>query len=219
MKIAILFSGRITADKTQYENIMNTIVTTNEVDFFICYQKKTNPEVVEKVISLYQPKKIRENDEQYFPVDKYPAPWESVPHKNRIMSMYKARYLLRKLFQEYIEETNTNYDMLMSTRMDLFYDDKEMIGEYLLPQIQDNRIYIPKKYDYRGINDQIAIGNQTTILNYLNVYESIYELLDSGVLVNPEIILLSYLQYKKQIIIRHSANYHIIRTFSDTVAC
>jgi hypothetical protein len=215
MKIAILISGRITADRARYENLMEHIISSHEVEFFICYQKDSHPEVIENVISLYQPKKITENDEDFFPVDKYPAPSESAPRKHRIMSMYKSRYLLRNLFQEYVDETKTEYDMVISTRMDILYEDKAMVGEYLSPYIQQNILCIPNGCDYRGVNDQIAVGNQNTILQYLNVYESLYELLESGVLVNPEIILLSYLHLKNQKIIRHSANYHITRTFSD----
>jgi hypothetical protein len=213
MKIAVLFSGRINDDTQQYENIMNILVSHHHADFFICYQKDSNPEVVNNVISLYQPKKIMGNDEIYFPVDKYPSSPESRPH--RIMCMYKSRYLLRNLFQEYIEETKTEYDIVISTRMDMFYEDNTMLGEYQLPYIQQNIILIPEYWDCMGINDQIAVGNQNTILNYLNVYDSLHGMLEAGVFISPEFILWSYLQFKDQQIVRYPAKYHIERRFNE----
>ena len=213
MKIAVLFSGRINDDMQQYENIMNNLVSHHHADFFICYQKGSNPEVVKNVISLYQPKKIMENDEIYFPVDKYPSAPETKPHT--VMCMYKSRYLLRNLFQEYIEETNPEYDIVISTRMDMFYEDNIMLGEYQLPHIQKNILLIPEDWDCRGVNDQIAVGNQHTILNYLNVYDLLYGMLESGVFINPEYILMCYLRYKNQDVLRHPAKYHNERRFNE----
>jgi hypothetical protein len=213
MKIAILFSGRITADMQQYENVMG-LINSNEADIFICYQKNSNPEVVKSLISLYRPKKITENDEIVFPVDKYQPFYGAVPYN--VVCMQKARYIMKSLFQEYVEETKTEYDIVISTRMDNFYNTFPKWDE-LLPVIRDNHLCIPEGNDWGGgVNDQIAVGNYHTISLYLSIYDSLFHLLESGVIMHPETLLLHYLQSYDQNITRFPLSYFINRNLPDT---
>jgi hypothetical protein len=226
MKIAVLFAGRISADAGIYKNLMDSIIgpflgsesdhqpTSSDVDFFICYQKGTSPEVVEKVISLYQPKKIIENDEIHFPVDHYRTTIEYELFiknaKNRIMYMFRGRRLVSAIFEKYLQETSEKYDIVIFTRMDLYYSSK--ISTEKMHRIAKDVLFIPSpEYDYRGINDQLAFGNINTIITYLKLYDYLFEILEDGVILNPEIILLTYLIFLQQKVERIPLSYVIIR--------
>jgi hypothetical protein len=192
MKLAILFTGRINDNKDQYENIMKNLVNNQEVDFFISYPKDTNKDMVQKVSQLYNPKIIIENNEEYFNVDKYKKRPET--NKHNVLSMYLSRLNIKNAFNDYVRTTNIHYDVIISTRIDLrFKCEINLIDS--LKHIQNNELCIPNPvFDYLGINDQFAMGNSNTIDTYLNAYNSLFELLESGVILHPETLLINYLR-------------------------
>lgn len=213
-KVAILLSGRIVPDIDQYNNFINNLCGEYSCDFFISYPKNTNLEIVNKVIKIYSPKKIIENDEIYFNIDKYNKKPET--NKHNTLCMFLSRYKLLNIFKEYIEETSEKYDIVISTRIDLIFYEKLNI-DTLLQYINNNKICIPEiQLNYNGfnapipwVNDQFAIGNYTTISQYLNGYNSLYNILESGIILHPETLLLNYLHSIKLDIHTFNINYKI----------
>jgi hypothetical protein len=210
VKIAILFSGRINDNLLQYNNILETLVQDYDVDFFISHSKTDNKELVNNFIKIYNPKKIMENDETcYFDYTKY----VKNPYTNSFNTfcMFKNRNNVCKLFMEYVNETNTHYDILISNRCDLLFH--ENLNYLDLKEMIDNNVLcIPQGNDwYDGINDQFAIGNYNTITNYLQVYEELYNILESGIILHPETLLRFHLINKNIQIHRFSLNYNIQR--------
>ena len=213
MKVAILLSGRINNNNNTYSNIINSIsnVSPNDIDFFISYQKNTKKGIVDNVTTMYKPKKIIENNEECFPVSHYKKAPETTSIS--VMCMYLSRLHLRDIFNEYVKTTNTKYDFVISSRMDIWLDGK-LNSDTLLSHIKNNELCIPNpKFDYSGMNDQYAVGNLKTITQYLSVYDSLRDILDSGVLLHPETLLLEYLNRIAMPIHRFEMEYHIKRRF------
>ena len=209
MKIAILFSGRLNTNIEQYNNIMNNLVQSNDVDFFISHSK-IDEKNIQDFIQLYKPKKIIESDEIHFDYSKYQK--RSEANKHNVMCMFLNRKKVCKLFQEYINDNNINYDIIISCRCDLWFDEKLDINS-LMNHINNNELCIPNpQFDYTGINDQIAIGNYKTITTYLQVYDSLFNILESTPSVfHPETLLAIYLQLKNENIYRFNLMYIIKR--------
>jgi len=217
MKIAILFSGRINNDKNLYANFCNYFIKTYDADIFIGCPKDTSDILLNEVIELYKPKKVIKNNEEYFNVDKY----EKNPYTNKhnFMCMCLNRLNVCKSFKEYATQTNTNYDLVISSRMDLMFNDAEFDIQCILDYIKtsnifiNNAVFIPcPEYDHTGINDQIAIGSYASITKYLEIYTSLLFLLESGVLFHPETLLLKYIYNLLNMVIgRYNTKYEIVR--------
>lgn len=188
MKIAILLSGRIYNNLEQYQNILDSLVQNNDVDFFISYPKNTNKSIVKWVSNTYKPKVLFENPEDYYDVKNYNKPPETNSHN--VMCMYLSRANLCRQFVNYINQTDENYECVISTRMDLFYKIPMNYNDILTYISDEKSIIIPENGDYRnGINDQFSIGNTSSIQTYMNVYYNIKYFLESGVLLHPETLL------------------------------
>ena len=208
IKIAILLSGRINEHYDQYENIRNNLAGDNDVDFFISYPKNTNSEIVQNVTFIYNPKEIIENDELYKNVDgSY-----NYMHANKhdVICMYLSRFNLGNIFKSYINKHNINYDIVISSRMDITFHEKLNLNDKF-EFINNNFLYIPNiEHDHGGINDQMAIGNSNTIIQYLNLYEHINNILEPEEKFHPEILLYKYINMMNIDVLRFYIIYFII---------
>ena len=197
-KIALLFYGRISDRKEQYDNIMDRLLDYQNNDFvidiFISHPKDVDDDLLQKVVELYKPVIIIRNHENYDVerIEKY----STTPNinKHNIMSSYLSRYNLFNAFYEYIEENNNNYDIVISSRMDIVMRSKFDINT-LQHQINNNILCIPNtEYDFGGINDHFAFGNVTSIAVYMKMFEKIYDILDISQSFKPEYMMYIYLQ-------------------------
>lgn len=218
MKIAILFSGRININKEIHNNFLTNCVQNHEIDIFISHNKTNNKKVIESFKNLYKPIIITENNETYINLDKYPTIKENT-RRTSMLYMYENRNNVWNKFEEYVKKTNKKYDLIVSTRNDLWFNDK--IDYKSLKQMVDkNYICIPNpEFDFPtslgGINDHYAIGNYDTISIYLKLYKSLIELLDSGVTLHPETLLFVYLTKQKLEIHRFLIDYKIFRDVNN----
>ena len=209
MKIAILFSGRIDTTIEQYNNIMNNLAQSNDVDFFISHSK-TDENIIQDFVNLYKPKKIIESDESYFDCSMYKSLSEKAKHHT--MCMYLNRKKVCNLLKEYINENNINYDIIISGRCDLVFNERLNINS-LMNHINNNELCIPNpQCDYTGINDQFAIGNYKTITTYLQIYDSLFKILETdSLLFHAEQLLARYLKLENENIYRFNISYFIKR--------
>jgi hypothetical protein len=194
MKIALLMSGRINSAKETYENIHKNVVKSNDVDFFIICEKKTETETMRKVDELYRPKVFFKSDENVvMDVSKY----KTMPATNRmnVMYMYLSRHYLKYYLNKYINDTGTHYDVIISSRMDIFLNNDVDINK-LMPYVNKDILCIPNQsMDHKyGICDLFAIGNLNTISLYLDLYNSIYKYMEMNVILHPEILLCHHLK-------------------------
>ena len=209
MKIAILFSGRLNKNIGQRDNLISSLYQSNDVDIFVSHSKYSDSNTAKDFVEIYKPTKIIENDETYLDISKYPKRPETNSHNT--MCMFKNRLNAYKLMKEYTEQTKTNYDIVISCRLDLYWHQNINYSD-LLPHINNDYVCIPNpKWDYTGINDQFAIGNMSTMGIYMGVYDSLYNILESGVIIHPETLLLNHLKKNNVKIHRFEINYNINR--------
>jgi hypothetical protein len=209
MKVAILFSGRINNNIEQYDNYINNLVQNNSVDLFVCHSKTERKDIVNDFIELYKPKKIIENNETFIDLTHYPAVYGTRIYN--VLYMFENRLTLFKTFNDYVIENNVDYDIIISTRGDIWLYNTIDFG-YLKSFVDNEMLCIPNpKLDSGGINDQMAVGNYNTISVYLQLYRYFFDILKSGVILHPETILDNYLNARKQNIMRFEIHYEIKR--------
>ncbi len=215
MKIAVLFSGRINDSIEQYNNFMKSIIQFNEVDFFISYSKTNNKQTVDNFIEMYKPKKFVENIEQQYDIAKYKA---NSKNPMNILYMFQNRIQVINLFDEYVTETGSQYDILISTRCDLWYFQSININAFNINH-DDKLLYIingigqggMENCDSGGMNDQFAMGNYNSISTYLRLYDDLFNMLNNNIILHPETLLLEYIINNNIHIRRFDMIYDIVR--------
>jgi hypothetical protein len=208
MKIAILFSGRISCFQKSYPNIMENIVQGNDVDFFISYSKDSDINETNAFLEKFEPKVFMESDEKYFFVKDIYRKTRSSWHN--VMCMYLNRQNVQSLFKKYIEEHQIQYDLVLSYRVDYWIHSKLNLQQLILKS-NEGLLCIPVGNDYQGLNDQMAIGNMNTIIKYLSVYDSLPHILQRFKTLNPEIILQKYVKLKNIKLFRFPLETTILR--------
>ena len=120
--------------------------------------------------------------------------------------MFKNRMNCIKLIKDYQYETGKNYDIIISTRCDLRFEDKIHFHQF-----SKDGIHIPSNNDWGGINDQFAFGNYEDMMLYLDLYNNLNNLLDRGITLHPETLLKFHLIDKNMKISRFPSDYGIYR--------
>jgi hypothetical protein len=205
MRIAVLVFGRLNRCAEHYENIMESL-GENEIDFFV---SSDNPpeSLLKDFIRLYKPKSCNNTAITYsYDLSKY--------HGRRAETNIDimTRHFINKnrvfeLFEEYLEKTRTEYDCVLSLRVDCVFKNK-----FLFDSFQDNTIYIPYGFDWveNGINDQLAYGK----LDVMRKYNSInpVELLEKGLSIpHPETLNYANIKFHKLLVERPCLEYFIER--------
>lgn len=216
MKIALLISGRVNCNPEQHQNFLTNFVQNHQVDLFVSHNKTDKTHIIEKFIQLYHPIRIVENNEICIDVRQYNVrpEYEIVKNTNKIYNilyMYQSRLNVLNIFEEYVKNTHEKYDIIISSRNDLWFYEKINFEE--IKTYTDNHyICIPNpENDHCGLNDHIAFSDNKSIIVYLKLYESFFALLDSGVLLHPESLLNQYLIQKNALLCRTSIPYDIRR--------
>lgn len=205
MKIAILISGRINNNLQQYQNFMN-MFKNYDTDIFVSHSIMDNYNVKDNFIKLYNPKKIFQSNEKYVDVSKYEK--NKWTNSHNACCMFLNRYNCLKLLNEYIEKTKTNYDIIISTRCDLLFG-QPIFFEQFMNEINNEKICIPNINDHTGLNDQFAFGNYNVMQKYLNLYNELISLLDTGIIFHPETLYLKYIEKENIQLMRFNTNYII----------
>jgi len=110
-----------------------------------------------------------------------------------------------KLLEEEILKSNITYDIIISLRLDLLFNNKLSLNT-----INSNILYIPIGYDYRGINDQIAMGDFITMKKYNNIIDNVIFLLSNNIsIVHPESLTKSNIIYNNLVVERIDLQYRL----------
>ncbi len=206
MKIAVLIYGRLDKCIEHYSNIISSIGVDHEIHFFLSSDNSPK-EVLENFIILYKPIKYT-NEKIYYDCDlsKYPnKPIETNIPNMTCHFINKGRVF--KLLEEYVEEENVNYDVVISLRVDLL-----IYNNFTFHKIKDNTIYLPNCYDWGGVNDQIAYGNISVMKKYMNIFENVITILDQRLSKpHPESLTLANIQLNNLEVDRFNLHYRIDR--------
>jgi hypothetical protein len=205
MKIAILFSGRIFRFGNHYNNIMENIVQGHDADFFLSHSPELD-EDLESFCEMYKPVATSNDPIPEFDFTQYPVFPEFTTNRRNIISMLYNRVRVFNLLETHMKINNIEYDFIVSYRLDLFSYNK------LDYKIEPNILYIPEGSDHcGGINDQVAYGTYEPMKIYMHTFNNIYNILDSGCPIHPELINKENLLLHNINIQRVPFDYEIIR--------
>jgi hypothetical protein len=202
-KIALLFYGRLKKYKEHHDNIMSIFCSNSIIDCYLSSDNSDNNEL-KGFIDIYKPKSyINDKIEHNINLSVFNrAPETNVDNMIRHFINKKRVF---KLLEEEILKSNITYDIIISLRLDLLFNNKLSLNT-----INSNILYIPIGYDYRGINDQIAMGDFITMKKYNNIIDNVIFLLSNNILmVNPESLTKTNIVYNKLVVERIYLEYRI----------
>ena len=170
LKIAIVFSGRLTSYDKHYQNIMDNLVQGNDVDFYAgISEEPVNERLLDGFLKMYKPKKWAVSDKPLFDIDfkkeKERIPKNAAPPQSTV---YQARN--RDKSRSLLMKSKVKYDWIISTRADVYYKNKLNYDE-----LDADKVNIPEGANFGGIQDKIAIAKKPLILRYLNMYDYLPE--------------------------------------------
>jgi len=203
MRIGVLLWGRIQHYERKY--LLNNLESGHQVDIF--YSCDNEPqERVDDFIRLYNPVAVDRTPVTYtvdFTVN-YPR-WTMAGCNNWVRCFLNKKRAMG-LLEEYCAKTQMAYDLIITTRIDLFVDTVP------IHRAEPNTIYIPEGQDHDGINDRFAMGDYEAIKKYSYIFDNCQYLLDNKLAIpHPETLTLANLTYTGALIKRFPMNYDIIR--------
>jgi len=199
MRACVLLSGKIRNAKDCFDSIKTNLIDVYNADVFISTWTTDEKDdvTIDELTEMYSPKSIdveKFDDELVNLFDKNVKPFKNNTYgiETRplfVFLMYYKMMRVNRLKESYETLIGKKYDIVIRTRFDLKIDSKV---EYIIPN--ENQIYIPKGWDWReGYNDLFAIGNSYSMGYYSNLYFSLVNMLNSGHVLHPELLLKSHL--------------------------
>jgi len=212
MKIAVLLYGRIKKFKDHYSNLMESL-GENQLDFFYSSDAESL-ELISEFTELYKPIAICNNpiletiQSQLYKYQNPPSPDHGIVNVDNMTRHFINKGRVFKLLENYIEKEGIKYDLVFSTRLDIFYNEQLNFNS-----IKENTIYIPDGRDYAdlAVNDNFAHGTFETMKKYMNLYDNIIGFLDKHAFLHPESLHFWNIRHHGINIIRYPLCYEIIR--------
>lgn len=205
MKIAVLFTGRITGWKECLETLKTRFIDLyDDVDIFLSLDmKEANDDINEfkkhfNVVSEYY--------ETYNKCLKEPPPFrsEETKERNTLSMFYHNMMAMNKVLDKM--KSGKVYDVIVKFRGDISSTKSFIIPYHIIP----NTLYIPNGYNFRGINDQIAFGSVLAMTIYCGIYHHIPKYVyKEQAIFNPEFLLMFHINLHNLNIMRFPYNYNL----------
>lgn len=215
MRIAVLVFGRLNKCVEHCDNIINSIGIEHTIDFFLS-SDNSSKDLLDNFINLYNPvswinDKINHN---CYDLEKYQTTRGDVS-VNNMLCHFINKQRVYTLLENYVEKTNTKYDIILSIRIDLVFYEKIIF----INEIEENTIYIPRGYDYgcNTITETTAYGNISVMKKYMNIIQNINYILDTDKsLLYPESLNFANIILNELKICRYDLKYDIIKSEGKT---
>ncbi len=198
MKIAVCLSGMMRNFENTYPNFKKHIIDQHMPDIFFCgYPNSKGLEYCrEKLISFYNPKDfiLNEYNEE---IRKKICNNEDI-FKNNVRTETKINNFLSQLYniyqsdilrQKYELKNNFKYDVVIRSRIDVFYFKKFELEELLMAKY--GYVLIPTEWDFksvdnRAVSDSFAMTNSQNMSKYSNLFNNYEKLFNEGTHLHPE---------------------------------
>lgn len=181
MLISVLLYGRLNKCIEHYNNVLESLGKENKIDFFLSSDNSSET-LLNDFINTYKPILYNNNPTYYnCNLGKYPGK-RSETNIHNMTCHFINKNRVFKIFEEYINKTNIQYDCVISLRIDCVFQNM-----FNFDNLKNNTIYIPHNYDYvdNGINDQIAYGKFDVMKKY-NSINPVYLLEKKLTIPHPE---------------------------------
>lgn len=172
MKIAVYFSGRITAYEHVIEHMLR-MKEKNDITFFCSLNLESMTEYEQKFLDV-----LGITEQQYCiqPTPALPA-WvkECLPYSDKVCipenvySHFFHNQQCWNFIQRFQEKEKIQFDLICKYRADIVCCDP---FDFASPKLQT--VYIPEGNDHTGLNDQIAYGS----LEVMKIYSTLFERLE-----------------------------------------
>lgn len=193
MKVAILFPGMLRNFEITYPYFKKYVMDPLNPDiFFSGYPNKQGLNYCEnKIIELWNPKKyiiqeytqeLREKICSYENKLCQRKRSETTPH-TWMSGIYNVKQA-NDLKKQYEFENNFNYDVVIKTRIDMFY--YRSYSDLELNRAKNGELLIPEAWDFKeicplGVSDVCAVSTSKNIDLYSSLYDNIEKYFDEGV--------------------------------------
>lgn len=95
-----------------------------------------------------------------------------------------------ELIKKHQEKNNIVFDIIIKYRSEIQSNDILQLDHL----IEENKIYIPRDYDWGGINDQIGYGDFNSMYTYSNCYKNFFGYAKEINQYHPESILYCHIK-------------------------
>jgi len=192
-KIAIILSGRIKGYTNVQSNLLN-IQKKYNATIFCSLNNKIKSNYIKTFCKLFNITDKQLNLEKTIvPEWVYKLNKEVETEYDPSYSMFYHINRAFNLVEKFQNENNINFDCVLFYRADI--ESKDVIP---LTIPDNNTIYIPSGFDYRGINGLVAYGDFKSMKKYSYIVNHIkYLCSHKGVSFNPEVILKAHLESEK----------------------
>jgi len=211
--IALFFGGRIvTSDiNRQVDQLLKIKEKNPDITFFVSLNKEVDnvahtKEFCERLNiqdECVQVHETREPESLY----KYT---HGTPSYQRTYSMFFHNKMCMESIKRYQEKYNKKFDIIVKYRADLTADTPLSFEEYKLP-LQNNNVYIPSDFDWGGVNDQVAFGNEQSMERYCSCVDNLQKMCESNIYYHPETLLRKHLELSRMLTNRFEFRYRIFR--------
>lgn len=200
-KIAVLVCGQMrTLDQT-YQQIKEIY---KDADFYIHAVLDEDT----KKGHLLKPK-IFFSEPQFEMPEKVEYSWNLARGCHGVQRVLKQLWGLEKVWELY-ENSGDKHDIIIRWRPDtLFIENPEQSEE--IEEELDNKIFIPKFFNYWGLNDRFAFGNYEVMKIYFNRFKKLDEFISIKGMFHPETFLAWSIISQKIDIRRTKAVFHTLR--------
>jgi hypothetical protein len=209
MRIAVLLYGRINRYKELCPRFFS-FFAYHSIDIFYSCDAAPDEEFQE-FIQLYRPKSWCNDKIVVQPLfEKYNYPAHCPLDATFCQFTNKQRVFA--LFETYVNATNTKYDLIFSTRLDVYY--LHSLPEVL--EIEENTIYVPNNHTLPEINDHIAYGTFNSMKLYMNILANCDMILTFYMRsINTHLLAFYNIIFSRLKLKLFSLNYHITTLSGD----
>lgn len=164
-KVALCLSGNLRTYERCFHTLKQNILDKVKCDIFLAVWDDFNssPKVIEKLKSLYNPKKLLTLTYQQ---TKSIFAFKHFPLHLKMFNMFYMIEQCNNLKSEYEKLLDKKYQYVIRSRFDLLYNSPLVMSE-----LDDSHLFVPKYGHYHGINDQFGIGSSEIMDHYAKVFK------------------------------------------------